>query len=314
MFSHFLVPLDGSTLAEAILPVARALAECLDAHVTLLHVVEPAPPTTIHGQAHLLNAADAEAYLSLKAQALKDAGIRSDWHVDVAAGGDVAKAVFAHGEELKADLILLTDHGRSGLKSVLLGSIAQQVLQSGKIPVLLVKVSPDGGGIPGDKPKAFECRTIAVALDRSALYGNALTPAAEIAQACGAELDLIIVVPTPDTLSAERSTVGTILPSSTRAILDLAEAGALEYMQSKIAELAGQGIQARGQVVRGLVPTGIINAAEQANADLLVMATHGRAGLAAFWSGSIAPKVVSQVRVPVLLLRVEGEEPERLGD
>lgn len=308
MFSHFLVPLDGSTLAEAILPVAGALAECLGARVTFLHVVEPAPPATIHGQAHLMNAADADAYLSHKAQALNDDGIRSDWHVDVAAGGDVPKAIFAHGEELKSDLILLTDHGRSGLKSVLLGSIAQQVLQSGKIPVLLVKVSPDV------EPQAFECRTIAVALDGSALYGNALTPAAEIGRACGAELDLIIVVPTPDTLSAERSTVGTILPTSTRAILDLAQAGALDYMQTKIAELAAQGIQARGQVVRGLVPPGIINAAEQAHADLLVMATHGRAGLAAFWSGSIAPKVVSQVRVPVLLLRVEGEEPERLGD
>lgn len=305
MFTHFLVPLDGSHLAEAILPVTRYLAERLNARVTLLHVVEPAPPATIHGEAHLLNAADAEQYLARLAGDMAPSGVAVAWHVDVAAGGDVPKAIFSHGQELAADLIILTDHGRSGLKSVLVGGIAQQVLQSGKIPVMLGKAAR------GDAPGGFECRHILLPLDGSALYEQALPPAVEIARACGAALELLIVVPTLDTLSPERSAAGTILPSSTRAILDLSQNDATDYLDRQVTALREAGIQAHGQVLRGKVSTGILEAAERLPADLIVMATHGRAGLDAFWSGSVAPNVVNRTAMPVLLLRVEGPEPVR---
>lgn len=305
MFQHFLIPLDGSRLAEAILPVTRYLALHLKARVTLLHVVEPAPPATIHGEAHLLNADHAKEYLERLARELNAAGIAATWHVDVAAGGDVPKAIFNHGAELAADLILLTDHGRSGLRSLLVGSIAQQVLQSGKIPVLLAKASRD------DQLRNFECKRIMVPLDGSALYENALEPAVEIARACAAAMELVVVVPTLDTLSPERSAAGTILPSSTRAILDLTQTEASNYLENKIDALQETGIQAHAHILRGKVSTSILEATERLEADLIVMATHGRAGLDAFWSGSVAPNVVNRTPVPVLLLRVEGAEPVR---
>src|SRR3972149_3250339 len=61
MFRHMLVPLDGSRLAEAVLPVTAAFARALGAKVTLLHVVEPAAPTTVHGDVHLTQAEEAVA-------------------------------------------------------------------------------------------------------------------------------------------------------------------------------------------------------------------------------------------------------------
>lgn len=304
MFTHFLIPLDGSTLAEAILPVARALAQMCGARATLLHVVEPAAPATIHGQAHLMNAAEAEHYLQERAYEFARRGIAADWHVDVAKGGDVVEAIFAHGLELRADLILLADHGASGIKSRLLGSIPQQVLQRGDIPVLLVRTAVLA-------QRAFQCQAVLVPLDSSALYETALAAAREIARASGATLHLIIVVPTMDSLSPERSATGVILPSSTRAVLDLAENGARQYLAAKLDALAAQGLKAEGHVTRGDIVTKILEQAESAHADLIVMATHGRAGLDAFWSGSIAPRVVNRAPVPVLLLRVTGAEPVR---
>jgi nucleotide-binding universal stress UspA family protein len=304
MFTHFLVPLDGSKLAETILPVARVLAHACTARITLLHVVEPAAPATVHGQTHLLNASQAEAYLKERAQALAATGVVTDWHVDVAERGDVVKAIFAHGLELGADLILLTDHGASGLKSRLLGSIPQQVLHRGEIPVLLERIA-------SLEQRVFQCASVLVPLDSSIVYETSLEAASEIARATHATLQLVVVVPTLDALSPERSATSIMLPTSTRAVLDLAEAGAQQYLAAKLENLRAQNIAAEGHVLRGDVVTKILDQAEATHADLIVMATHGRAGFDAFWSGSIAPRVVKRATVPVLLLRVTGDEPVR---
>lgn len=304
MFQHFLVPLDGSQLAESILPVAQTLAQLCRARVTLLHVVEPAAPATIHGQTHLLNAPQAQLYLQTRAKELTAQGITADWHVDVAERGDVVTAIFAHALELQTDLILLADHGASGIKSRIGGSIPQQVLQRGEIPVLLIRTALL-------RDRAFACKNILVPLDSSALYESALDVARDIARVSGATLHLIVVVPTVDALSPERTATGTILPSSTRAVLDLAETGARQYLDEKIDALRAQNLNAAGHVARGDVVTKILEHAEATRADLIVMATHGRAGFDAFWSGSIAPRVVNHATLPVLLLRVTGDEPVR---
>lgn len=305
MFNHFLVPLDGSHLAETILPVVETFARALRATVTLLHVVEPAAPSTVHGDRHLLNEQEARTYLDGIAANMRAANVNADIHVDVAVGGDVVHAIFAHGGELNTDLIVLTNHGHSGLKQALFGSIAQQVLQSGAIPVLLVKaeqVSP---------PSAYACREILVPLDGSPLYEHALDVAVELGRALNAALQLVVVVPTMRTLSPERAATGVLLPSSTRAMLDLAENGAHEYLEHQCDRLANSGVPVQTQVLRGDIPAQIVSAEQQDSADLIVMATHGRAGLDAFWSGSIAPKVLNRVHAPMLLLRVAGEEPPR---
>ena len=64
MFRHLLVPLDGSRLAESALPAAGELAHRLGASVTLLHVLEPTAPPTVHGDRHLRSPAEAEGYLA----------------------------------------------------------------------------------------------------------------------------------------------------------------------------------------------------------------------------------------------------------
>jgi nucleotide-binding universal stress UspA family protein len=63
MFTHLLVPLDGSSLAEQALPAAAYLAQLLPARITLLHLIERNPPSEIHHERHLTDAAEASAYL-----------------------------------------------------------------------------------------------------------------------------------------------------------------------------------------------------------------------------------------------------------
>ncbi len=301
MFKNLLVPLDGSSLAEAILPAARSLGKHLDAQVTLLHVVEPSPPQSIHGDTHLLNAEDAQAYLERIASRFQEAGVRVNWHVDIVARGNVAKTIFAHTSELTADLVMLTTHGGGGLRDMVFGSIAQQVLQSGAVPVFILR--------PESAPAEFAPRTILVPLDSSQVHEPALYLAAQLAQYYDASLHLTLVVPTFSTLSPERAATGVLLPSSTRAILDLATNGAVEYLQGKVNELKARGLQVTAEVERGSTATRILEVAERVSADLFVMASHGRKGLDAFWEGSVTPKVLTHAQAPVLLMHVEGPEP-----
>ena len=76
MFKNILVPLDGSSLAEVILPAARSLGGHLGARVTLLHVVEPSAPATIHGERHLGAAEEARDYLKKIARQFEEAMCR----------------------------------------------------------------------------------------------------------------------------------------------------------------------------------------------------------------------------------------------
>ncbi len=296
MFRHLLVPLDGSGLAEAVLPPTAALAARLGAAVTLLHVMERHAPATIHGERHLTELQDAERYLVEveRRLALPDRPVAR--HVHEAKEGDVALAIVRHAEELRVDLIVLATHGRGGLHDLVVGSIAQRVLQRGGTPILLIH--PAGG-----TPPPFVCRRILVPLDGTAAHEPALDAAVEVARAFQARLHLVIVVPTPGTLSGETAAVGTMMPLATTALLDLATEGAAEYVRRQVERLRAGGLEASAEVRRGDPAANLVEAAERAGADVITMATHGRAGLEAFWEGSVSAKVVARCGRPALLVR-----------
>lgn len=301
MFTHILVPLDGSLLAESVLPAARYLAQQFHSKLTLLHVVEPAPPATVHGEPHLMDVNEAQEYLDSLARNREADNVTVEVHVEHAPQATVALSILEVAERLTADLIVLCAHGNGGLRDILFGSIAQQVLQAGEIPVLLLRAPA----------QAFELQKILVPLDGRSIYEPAIMTAKKIARATNSSLSLLLVVPTLGTLSPERAATGALLPSATQAVLELAERGAQEYVQKWVTQLQGEGIQTTSEIVRGETVPQIVQASQRLSADLLIMATHGRTGLGAFWSGSVAPNVLRQTKIPILLLRVSGEEPVR---
>src|SRR3970040_1164887 len=136
MFRHMLVPLDGSRLAEAVLPVTAAFARALGAKVTLLHVVESDAPATVHGDVHLTQAAEAEAYLRGVTGAMAAQGVHAEMVVDE--GGDVAASIAHQAAGIEADLIILCTHGRSAVRALLFGRVAEQALARGATLGLVV--------------------------------------------------------------------------------------------------------------------------------------------------------------------------------
>lgn len=297
MIRHILVPLDGSALAESVLPAAVALAEVFGARMTLLHIIEERPPETIHGQPHLTDGERAQAYLEAVARRSPFQGRMVEVHVHLPQAADVAESVVDHALELQADLVVLSTHGKSGLRGLLFGSIAMRALQRGTTPVLLVNPTPAGEAPP------FTCRAILVPLDGTTAHEPALGVASELARAWKASLRLVIVVPTVATLSGDEAAAGVFMPLTKRALLDLAERGAAEYVARLAEKLSAEGIPTTGHVGRGEPAGSLVDAATLVGADLMVMATHAKPALDAFWSGSLTPRLMEKLRRPILFVR-----------
>ena len=301
MFKHLLIPLDGSRLAESVLPAVVWLAKRLGASVTLLHIIEQSQSPTIHGDRHLTRPDEAEAYLEEVAARLRDqVDTPVECHVHTAGEGgedDVARSIVDHAGEFIPDLIVLAPHGRGGLRDIVFGNIAQQVIQLGRTPILVVSPPPSG------QAAAFDCRKILVTLDGSPVTEPALPVVEAMAHATDASVHLLIVIPTLTTLPSEQAATGLLMPMATSAILDLAVQGAADYLRSIGDQLQAKGIPVLAEVHRGDPAPETVEVAERIDADLLVMTTRGKAGLDAFWSDSISRKVAGRFNRPLLLVR-----------
>jgi nucleotide-binding universal stress UspA family protein len=308
MFKRLLVPLDGSHLAEAALPVAAYLAQTLAAPVILIHVIERDAPKAVHGERHLTNEDEACAYLSQVAAGSFPPGVQVEPHVHTSAVSDVADSIAQHVKEFGTDLIIMCAHGHGGLRRWLFGPIAQQVIVLGKTPVLLIQ--PD----ENQSAPAFACRRLLVPLDGNPDHEQGLVVAEALARACAASVHLVSVIQTLDTLSGQRAATARMLPGTTSALLNLKQQGAEEYLQQQVKPLQTAGITATVEVARGDPAKLIARAAQQVKADLIVLGTHSKTNLDAFWSGSITPKIAGQTRIPLLLAPClcESDEPENL--
>ncbi len=306
MFRHLLAPLDGSHLAESVLPAVAALAGRLDARVILLHVIERGAPAAVHGERHLTRPAEAKSYLSEVVQWLTSRAVRADAVVH-GNSGDVAGTIAQHAADRGAGLIVLCRHGRSGFRGLLFGRIAQQVLARGATPVLLMQ--PTDGG----REQSFTCRRLLVPLDGSESAEVALPAATIIARACAAEVLLTWVVPTAGTISDERTAVTRLMPTATAALLDAEAVGAAAYLDRVRSGLEGDGVAAAAAVERGDTVRVLLDAAAKHNVDLIVMATHGRSGVSAVWAGSVAARIAAHSIRPILFVRVPRPEGDRSG-
>lgn len=303
MLKHLLVPLDGSRLAEAALPAASFLAERLGARVTLLHVIERDAPQEIHGERHLSEPDEAANYLDEIADRSFPAGTEIEKHVHGEESSNVARSIADHIDELDADLIVMCTHGRGGLRGWMFGRIAQQVVNRGTKPVLLVQPSATG------ETTAFSCRRLLVALDGNPEHEPGLKISASLAKTFGADLHLVMVVHYSSTLSGAKAATARILPRATSALLDIAEENAQKYLRGHVAELESAGIKADAEVRRGDPVPMILSSAVQSASDLIVLATHGKTGMDAFWSGSTTPGVTDRSPIPLLLVPVTAKEP-----
>ena len=145
--SKVIVPLDGSSFAETVLPHATTLARRMDLAVTLLRVVPEDAPlfgdsvSLLDMVASIREAATgAQDYVAMVAKRLRDSGLDVD---EVLLQGKASSRIAEYAKGAENGMIAITTHGRSGVNRLLLGSIAEAVVRESGCPVLVVR--PAGG-------------------------------------------------------------------------------------------------------------------------------------------------------------------------
>lgn len=310
-----LVPLDGSSLAETVLPLVGQLARKISAAVTLIHVIEQDPPEKIHGQRHLTNSNQAEEYLRMTATSEILAGINVTCHVHEAGVRDVSQSISDHTEDLHQDLVVMCTHGGSllhganllggggGLRGILYGSIAQQVISFGTSPVLLVNPSSVSARKLLSVDYNFE--NFLVPLDGNPDHEQSLDYATMLARMCDARIHLLIAIPQFGTMSGELTTTNRLLPGTTAKMMDMIVPDAEEYLNGLREKIESEGVKVTVSTSRSKPDIAIPKTAKTVRAGLIILATHGKKGAEAFWNGSVTPKISKSSRIPILLVPVK---------
>jgi nucleotide-binding universal stress UspA family protein len=142
MYKKILVPLDGSKVAEGVLPHAKSLAYSEGAELILLTVAANPAMDFVFSDPGLAQSAVQEQedrskqYITEIENDLKAAGFKTSTLLRI---GSVAEVILGVADEMQVDVIAMSTHGRTGPARWLLGSIAERVVHSSKVPVLLIR-------------------------------------------------------------------------------------------------------------------------------------------------------------------------------
>lgn len=294
MFERILVCLDGSELAEQILPYAKQQALRFGSEVHLLHVIEkPAkqerlPPEELEAPLHL------EKVAAL----LRENGI--DVNCTIAEGA-VGEAILSYADQRAIGLIAMATRGRSGLGRAVFGSVANFVLRESGLPILAIKPQETGSQASGQEPLF---KKILACLDGSRLAEQVMPYAAEEAIRFQGQLILFQTVPEPVAFSPGIPGAAPV-PVETDTMLEESKKAlkvSREYLEELATPLRQRGIEVEAVTMPGRPSEAILNYADSNNLNLITIATHGRSGLGRAVFGSVADYVLRESGLPILVI------------
>lgn len=293
-----LFPTDFSETADRALPWAVYLADGFEADLHLLHAVvlhadDPADPSHVFPSVEeLYDRLGSRAEEHMRSRAREHAPERLSVHRVQRRGISPAPVVLDYAQEHDVDLVVMGTHGRRGLRHMLLGSVAEEVIRRAHCSVMTVPPGARG-------PTADGLDTILVPTDFSEHADRALEQAVDLARVTGAQLLLYHVVEEmlfPDTYSA-------VAPPEAAEKGEAPLQRAREALERRISELGEPGLEASVEVEWGHAGTRIGDFAEDRDVDLIVIATHGLTGLRRVLLGSVTEMVVRSAPCPVFTVR-----------
>jgi nucleotide-binding universal stress UspA family protein len=293
MFERLLLPLDGSELAEAVIPFTRELAGRMGSEVHLLHVCPP--EHDYYGHMH-------RTYLEHIADTMRQS-LDKDWPGKITVTtevvvGEPVKAIYDNIQENGISMVALTTCGSSGIKAWVLGSVAERVVRGANVPTLLVRVR---GGMVTPGPQR-PIRRILLPLDGSDASKIAVPYARELAKKLDAGITLFRMAETVYAQSVDGMTAGIGVNWDE---IDAQTQKFVNTEMEKIEEdLRNSGLSVSHAVTIGIdAAQEILEQEKKSNADLVVMATRGRSPIARWAFGSVAEKVLQEGELPLLAVR-----------
>jgi len=271
---RILVPLDGSPTAERATAVAEVLAQAYGATITLLSVLDPVEPSDPGGTRAAESAA--REYLEQVADRLRTHG--EDVEIELQHGDSAARIADAASRH-DADTVVMTTHGRTPWRRWFISSVTSDVIYQTTPPLIVMRPTEDW------RSTHTRFATLLVALDGSATAEQVLPHARELAGRLHSRVVLLAVPEGPQ-------------PDDETAMLH-------RYLDSMVAGLGAEGIQASGRVEGSVPAQAILAAAADEHADLIMMVSHGRGGVTRqdyVKLGSTADVVLQETACPVFLV------------
>lgn len=297
MFSikNILVPRDFSECGEAAVGDALELAQRAGATVHLLFV------EVLYADAYApaVHAASNEVLIQRLRKGIKEETPGDPVQMKAVVRRDIAAApaIVTYAEEEDVDLIVMGTHGRRGLRRLLLGSAAEEVVRTAPCPVIITHCK--------EKPPAGEAEapSLLVPIDFSKHSRIALRHAKALAELYHARLDLLHII--------EEQLHPAFYNTGVFSVYDMVpniEERAREELETFYKETEGPDIAARFHVCHGHAAHEIVTFARKQRPLLIVMATHGLRGMEHLLLGSVAEKVVRLSPTPVFTIKAFGKK------
>lgn len=297
MINHILVPLDGSALAECVLPHVIAIAPVTNARVTLIHVLEhpnnrngspPIDPVGWHMQKQ-----ESQVYLEKTVERLQKSGLDVS-HVILE--GKSAESIIDFSRMNGVDLIVLSTHGRTGLSGWNVSSVVQKVLFRSYRSVLLIRAYVT------DSAAEIQYKRLFIGSDCSARAEFILPFAISLAQFYKSQIILGTVIQKPQIIQR--------LPMSEKEmklIDQLTEKNkktAARYHEQLSMQLSLKGLDVETNlIVADHVIGAVHDMVEDTKADLVLMVAHGDSGERRWPYGSITTSMISHGSTPLLIMQ-----------
>jgi nucleotide-binding universal stress UspA family protein len=308
MFEKMLVPLDGSPLAECVLPHVVAMATPLGAEVTVLRVCEPRDADEavqpVNAVAWQLKNFEAEAYVDGVAARLREAGLTVQ---SQRLEGRAAEQILVYARRHGCDLILLSSHGRSGLTGWNVSSVVQKIIARAGVSIMIVRAyQAAAAGVRGLSYSRLMCP-----LDCSQRAEHILPVAIALARGHGARVLLAHAVTRPE-MPRRRPYTEEQLELIER-IAELNRSEAEQCLEDIRTKLVAEQVDATSHVVLSDNPAQSLHdwVGEQ-QIDLVLMSAHGYTGSTRWPYGRLALNFIVYGSTPLLIaqdLSVEQIEP-----
>lgn len=300
MINHILVPLDGSTLAECVLPHVVAIAPMTNARVTLVHVMEPlqnerGSPAVDPVEWHLQKQ-NSERYLEQVAGQLKDSGVLGVEHVILE--GNPANSVVDYARGNNVDLIVLSTHGQSGLSGWNVSSVVQKILLRSYKSILLVRAYlPTSAEVT-----RVHYKRLFLGIDCSPRSEFVLPFAISLAQYHNSQLVLETVVERPQSINR--------LPLSAQdlqlidKLVERNSRAASHYLGQLITQFSMKEIEIAAHVSTGESAVSVLHdLVDESNADLVLLAAHGATGEQRWPYGSMTTSFIAYGSTSLLIMQ-----------
>jgi nucleotide-binding universal stress UspA family protein len=298
MFRTVVVPLDGSPFAEQTLPhaagIVRRAGATLDlVHVHVLNVSDDHKVARYSYDAGLDKEHRRQEQLYLESTAKSLAAVSPvPWKASVVSGLD-SDGILQHVQDAKADLIVMSTHGRGPLGRFFVGGVADELIRQAAVPVLLVRPRDPAPSVVAEP----SLEHVLVPLDGSPLAERVLEPALEFVRLWEGRCTLLRVIEGgPPTSSG--------WPDRPRPPEQERAAAAEAYLEKIAGRLRKEGtaVQTRVVVAPHAAPA-ILEETQTQRCDFIALATHGWGGVRRMLLGSVTDKVIRGSSLPVLAYR-----------